>query len=121
DDPSFSRPPPKPPDVEVFFEPDSDVSTTKVVKGISKHYVLMPNILPTFPTFDPLYPVYDTLHLFSSKNKDKVFKHEFSISFIRDLVYLRNKTISDFSESRMLMYRGDIPLLDVSYLHFYPP
>nr|GEZ63810.1 hypothetical protein [Tanacetum cinerariifolium] len=54
DDPSFPRPPPKPPDVKVFFnfEPDTGVLTTKVVKGISDHYVLMPNILPTLPTLD---------------------------------------------------------------------
>nr|GEV09925.1 hypothetical protein [Tanacetum cinerariifolium] len=49
DDPSFPRPPPEPPYVEVFFnfEPDTSVLTTKMVKGISEHYVLMPNILPT--------------------------------------------------------------------------
>nr|GEX47402.1 hypothetical protein [Tanacetum cinerariifolium] len=43
DDPSFPRPPLEPPDVEVFFdfEPDTGILTTKVVKGISKHYVLM--------------------------------------------------------------------------------
>nr|GFA63277.1 hypothetical protein [Tanacetum cinerariifolium] len=37
DDPSFSRPPPKPPDVEIFFDfkPDTGVLTTKVVKGIA--------------------------------------------------------------------------------------
>nr|GEV28172.1 hypothetical protein [Tanacetum cinerariifolium] len=35
DDPSFSRPPLEPPDVEIFFEPDSSVLTTNVVKGIS--------------------------------------------------------------------------------------
>nr|GEV69966.1 hypothetical protein [Tanacetum cinerariifolium] len=81
DDPSFPRPPLKPPDVVIFFEPDSGVLTTNVVKGISEHYVLMPNILPTLPTFDPLYPVYDTLLLFSSENKDKVFKLDFSAMF----------------------------------------
>nr|GEW57998.1 hypothetical protein [Tanacetum cinerariifolium] len=45
DNPSFPRPPPKPHDVEVYFdfEPDTGVLTTKVVKGISEHYVLMPN------------------------------------------------------------------------------
>ncbi|GKD17014.1 hypothetical protein Tco_1206172 [Tanacetum coccineum] len=49
-DPSSSRPPPKTPDVEFCFdfEPDTGVLTTKMVKGISEHYVLMPNILPTF-------------------------------------------------------------------------
>nr|GEY79853.1 hypothetical protein [Tanacetum cinerariifolium] len=53
-DPSFPRSPPKPPDVEVFFDSESDtgVLTTKVVKGISEHYVLMPNILPTLLTLD---------------------------------------------------------------------
>nr|GEW25252.1 hypothetical protein [Tanacetum cinerariifolium] len=54
DDLSFPRPPPKPSNVEIFFdfEPDVGVLTTKVVKGISEHYVLMPNILPTLPTLD---------------------------------------------------------------------
>nr|GEU79837.1 hypothetical protein [Tanacetum cinerariifolium] len=61
DDPSFSRPPPEPPDVEVFFEPDTDVEvffepdtgvlTAKVVEDISEHH--MPNLLPTQPTICP--------------------------------------------------------------------
>nr|GEW92296.1 retrotransposon protein, putative, unclassified [Tanacetum cinerariifolium] len=99
DDPSFPRPPPEPPDVEVFFEPNSGVLTTKVVKGIYEHYVLMPNILPTLPT-DPLYPKYDTLLLFSSKNEDKVFKPGV-LSYL--LVSHRDKTISDFSKNPMMM------------------
>nr|GEU96630.1 hypothetical protein [Tanacetum cinerariifolium]GEV08249.1 hypothetical protein [Tanacetum cinerariifolium] len=33
DDPLFPRPPPEPPDLEVFFKPDLGVLTTKVVKG----------------------------------------------------------------------------------------
>nr|GFB43307.1 hypothetical protein [Tanacetum cinerariifolium] len=118
DDPSFPRPPPKPPDVEVFFHPDSGVLTTKVVKGISKHYVLMPNILPTLPTFDPLYLVYDTLLSFLSENEDKVFKPGI-LSYL--LVSHRDKTTSDFSKNSMLMYGGNIPILDVPYLYFYPP
>nr|GEZ18461.1 hypothetical protein [Tanacetum cinerariifolium]GEZ18471.1 hypothetical protein [Tanacetum cinerariifolium] len=44
DDSSFPRPPSKPPDIEIFFEPGLGVLTTNVVKGISEHYVLMPNI-----------------------------------------------------------------------------
>nr|GEV96301.1 reverse transcriptase domain-containing protein [Tanacetum cinerariifolium] len=74
DDSSFPRPPSELPDVEIFFKPDSGVLTTNVVKGISEHYVLMLNILPTLPTFDPFYPVYDTLLPFSSENEYKVFK-----------------------------------------------
>ncbi|GJT45369.1 hypothetical protein Tco_0954084 [Tanacetum coccineum] len=51
-DPLSPRPPPKPPDVEVFFdfELDTSIVTTKVVKGISEHYVLMPNIFAPLPT-----------------------------------------------------------------------
>nr|GEV44658.1 hypothetical protein [Tanacetum cinerariifolium] len=118
DDSSFPRPPPETPDVEVFFEPDTGVLTTKVVKGISKHYVLMPNILPTLPTFDPLYLVYDILLSFTSKNEDKVFKPSI-LSYL--LVSHRDKITFDFFENPMTMYGGDIPLLDVPYLHFYPP
>nr|GEW46095.1 hypothetical protein [Tanacetum cinerariifolium] len=109
DDPSFPRPPSKPPDVEVFFdfEPDTDVLNAKVVEDISEHYLLMPKVLPSQPT---LYPVFDTLLPFSSKNKDKVFKPG-NLSYL--LVSHRDKTTFDFSENPMMMYGGDIPLLDV--------
>nr|GEX20714.1 hypothetical protein [Tanacetum cinerariifolium] len=157
DDPSFPRPPLEPPDVEVFFdfEPDMGVLTTKVVKGISEHYVLMPNILPTLPTLDPnldftlshdslgsknkifdpgifievqserllsreefsisfihdpLYPVFDTLLPSSFENKEKVFKPGILFYF---LVSHQDKTTSDFFENPMMMYGGDIPLLDI--------
>nr|GEV73086.1 hypothetical protein [Tanacetum cinerariifolium] len=60
---------------------------------------------------------------------------EFFISFICDplypvfkpgilsylLVSHRDKTTFDFFEKPMMMYGGDSPLLDGSYLHFYPP
>ncbi|GJR80451.1 hypothetical protein Tco_0151236 [Tanacetum coccineum] len=48
-DPSPSRPPPEPPNVEICFdfEPDTGVVTNKVVGDISEHDVLMPNLLPT--------------------------------------------------------------------------
>nr|GEU72802.1 hypothetical protein [Tanacetum cinerariifolium] len=108
----------KPPNVEIFFKFDACVLTTNVVKGIFEHDVLMPNIFPTLPTFDLLYPVYDTLLPFSSKNGGKVFKPGI-LSYL--LVSHRDKTTSGFFENPMMMYGGDIPLLDVSYLHFYPP
>ncbi|GJV56098.1 hypothetical protein Tco_1457103 [Tanacetum coccineum] len=71
-DPSPSRPPPEPPDVEICFDfkPDAGVVTNKVVGDISEHDVLMPNILPTQPT---LCPVFNLLLPFSSENEDKVF------------------------------------------------
>nr|GEX30744.1 hypothetical protein [Tanacetum cinerariifolium] len=105
DDPSFSRPPPEPPDDEVFFDfkPDTGVLTTKVVKGISEHYVIMPNIFPTLSTF---YLVFDPLLSFSFENKDKVFKPGI-LSYL--LVSRQDKIIFDFSENPMMMYGGDIP------------
>nr|GEW50008.1 hypothetical protein [Tanacetum cinerariifolium] len=143
DDPFIPRPPPKLPDVEVFFDfdPDTGAVTTKAVKGISEHYVLMPNILPTLPTLDldldftpshdslgsrnkifdpgifievqserllsrgefsisfisdPLYPMFDTLLPFSSKNKDIVYKPGI-LSYL--LISHRDKTTFDFSKN----------------------
>nr|GEV02292.1 integrase, catalytic region, zinc finger, CCHC-type, peptidase aspartic, catalytic [Tanacetum cinerariifolium] len=116
DDPSFSRPHPKPPVVEIFFdfEPDTGILIANVVEDISEHHVLMPKVLPTLPT---LCPNIDTLLSFSFENEDKVFKPGI-LSYL--LVSHRDKTISDFSKSPMMMYGGDVPLLDVPYLYFYP-
>nr|GEX93638.1 hypothetical protein [Tanacetum cinerariifolium] len=114
DDSSFPRPPSEPPDVEIFFEPDSGVVTTNVVKVISEHYVLMPNIYPTLPT---LCLNFDILLPFSSENEDKVFKPSI-LSYL--LVSHRDKTTSDFSENPIMMYRGDIPSKVVSDLHTIP-
>ncbi|GKF21828.1 hypothetical protein Tco_0070466 [Tanacetum coccineum] len=96
-DPSPSRPPLEPPDVEVFFdfEPDTGVLTTEVVKGISEHYVLMPNILPTLPNLDPdldFTPSHDFLGsgnkifdpgiLIEVQSERLLSRDEFSISFV---------------------------------------
>nr|GEU47499.1 hypothetical protein [Tanacetum cinerariifolium] len=110
DDPSFFRPPPEPPNVEIFFDfkPDMCVLTTKVVKGISEHYVLMPNILPTLPTFAPLYLMLDTLLPFSSKIEDKVFK-PCILSYL--LVSHRDKITYDFYENPMMIIPSFIILL----------
>nr|GEW03669.1 hypothetical protein [Tanacetum cinerariifolium] len=71
DDPSFSRPPPEPPDVLFDFKPDTGVLIVKVVEDISEHHVLMPKVLPSQPT---ICPNIDILLPFSSENEDKVFK-----------------------------------------------
>nr|GEU66247.1 hypothetical protein [Tanacetum cinerariifolium] len=112
DDPSFPRPPPKPPDVEVFFdfEPDTGVLTIKVVKGIFEHYVLMPNILPTLPTLDSdldFTPSHDSLGsrnkifdsgIFIEVQSERILsREEFSISFIRDPLYPMFETLLPFS------------------------
>ncbi|GJR29447.1 hypothetical protein Tco_1105679 [Tanacetum coccineum] len=81
--PSSPRPPKNPLENDVYFdiEPDTGVLTTKVVADIFDNstrelYVHVPNVLPTLPTF---YPVFDTLFPFLSKKcRHKVFNLEFS-------------------------------------------
>ncbi|GKD69438.1 hypothetical protein Tco_1323528, partial [Tanacetum coccineum] len=100
DIPSSPRPPAKPPDDRIYFEPNTRLLTTIVVGDISEHYVLMPKLLPTQPT---LCPVNDTLIPFSSENEDKVHL----------LSHRGFKAFQLFSESPMMIYGRDIPLLDV--------
>ncbi|GJV32888.1 hypothetical protein Tco_1393288 [Tanacetum coccineum] len=66
---------------------------------------------------NPLCPVIETLLPFSSKNEDKVFNPGILPS---NLLSHRGKITSDFSESPMMISGGDIPFLDVLFLHFYP-
>nr|GEU35116.1 hypothetical protein [Tanacetum cinerariifolium] len=56
-------------------------------------------------TCDPLYLVFDTLLLFSSENKDKVFKPGI-LSYL--LVSHRDKATYDFSENPMMMIAPDL-------------
>ncbi|GKE90204.1 hypothetical protein Tco_1567679 [Tanacetum coccineum] len=112
DVPSSPRPPAKPPDDGIYFEPDTGVFT-KVVDDISNNstrelYVHMPNFLPTLPTLSSMF---DTFLPFSSENEDKVHL----------LSHRGFKTFPLSSESPMVISRGDIPILDVPFLHFYPP
>nr|GEW98203.1 hypothetical protein [Tanacetum cinerariifolium] len=124
DDPSFPRPPLEPPDVEIFFdfEPDTVVLTTKLVKGISKHYVLMPNILPTLSTLDSDLDFTRSHDSLGSGNRifdlgifiDVQFKRllsreEFSISFIRDPLYPVFDTLLSFlSENEDKVFKPGI-------------
>ncbi|GJX84490.1 hypothetical protein Tco_0335264 [Tanacetum coccineum] len=110
--PSSPRPPAKPPDDGIYFEPNTGVFT-KVVDDISDNstrelYVHVPNVLPTLPTLSPMF---DTLLPFSSENEDKVHL----------LSHRGFKAFQHFSESPMMIYGEDIPILDVPFLHFYPP
>ncbi|GJY15562.1 hypothetical protein Tco_0385984 [Tanacetum coccineum] len=77
---------------------------------------------------DPLSLVFDTLLPFSSKNEDNVFNpgilasnEEKSPHFLSHRGFKTFKLIYDISESPMIIYGEDIPILDVSFLHFYPP
>ncbi|GJS00284.1 hypothetical protein Tco_0316792 [Tanacetum coccineum] len=78
DDPSLPRPPSEPPDVEICFnfEPDAGNFINKVVGDISKHDVLMPNLLPTQPT---LCPVLSFCSRFHPKTRTKCSNLVFSL------------------------------------------
>nr|GFB49935.1 hypothetical protein [Tanacetum cinerariifolium] len=92
DIPSSSRPPTKPPD------DDSRILTVKVVDDISEHDVPMPRLLPIQTT------------LVSNQEKSPHF-----------LSHRGLKASKLHSESPMMSYEGNTPILDVSFLHFYPP
>ncbi|GJW81774.1 hypothetical protein Tco_0145749 [Tanacetum coccineum] len=117
-DPSSPRPPPKPLDVEIYFdlEPDTGVLTTKTL--FQSERLLSRDKFSILFIRDPLYPVFDILLPFSSENDDKVFKPGI-LSYL--LVSHRDKFISDFSKNPMMISKGDIPYLDIPFLHFYPP
>nr|GEZ87925.1 hypothetical protein [Tanacetum cinerariifolium] len=97
DIPSSPCPLAKPPD-DNEIEPDTGLLTVKVVGDISEHYVLMPRLLPTQTTL-----------ALNEEKSPYLLSHQgfkaFQLSF----------------ESPMMIYGGDIPILDVLFLHFYPP
>ncbi|GKF85342.1 hypothetical protein Tco_0253169, partial [Tanacetum coccineum] len=77
---------------------------------------------------DPLSLVIDTLLPFLSKNEDKVdnfgilaSNEEKSCHLLSHWGFNPSKIISDFFESPMMISGGNIPILDVTFLHFYPP
>nr|GEW56405.1 retrovirus-related Pol polyprotein from transposon TNT 1-94 [Tanacetum cinerariifolium] len=92
DIPSSPCPPAKPPD------DDLEILTVKVVGDISEHDVPMPRLLPTQPT------------LVSNQEKSPHL-----------LSHQGLKAFQLSSESLMMIYEENIPILDVSFLHFYPP
>ncbi|GKE05182.1 hypothetical protein Tco_1397200 [Tanacetum coccineum] len=74
-----------------------------------------------------LCPVIETLLPFSSENEDKVFNPGILISKDEKSPHLLShrgfkvfQLVND-SKSLMMIYGGDIPILDVPYLYFYPP
>ncbi|GJU00720.1 hypothetical protein Tco_1111058 [Tanacetum coccineum] len=106
DDPSFPRPPSEPPDVEIRKQ-DFDLG---IFIEVQSERLLSRDEFSISFIRDPLYPVFDTLLQFSSENEDKVFKPGI-LSYL--LVSHQDKITSDFSENPMMMYEGDIPLLDI--------
>ncbi|GJT13237.1 hypothetical protein Tco_0860279 [Tanacetum coccineum] len=110
--------------------------------------VHVPNVLPTHPPFiwirislflrflspdkfsisfirDPPFPMIDTLLLFSFENEAKVVNpgilDEGEEKSPHLLSHRGFKAFQLIFESPMMIFGGDIPILDVPFLHFYPP
>nr|GEZ59051.1 hypothetical protein [Tanacetum cinerariifolium] len=97
DIPSSSRPPAKPPD-DNKIKPNLGILIVKVVGDISEHYIHIPRLLPTQPT------------LVSNKEKSP------------HLLSHRGFKASQLSSKSPMMINGKKTLiLDVPFLHFYPP
>nr|GEY18693.1 reverse transcriptase domain-containing protein [Tanacetum cinerariifolium] len=92
DIPSSSRPPAKPPD------DDSGILNFKVMGDTFEQYVPMPRLLTTQP--NPASNQEKSPHLLSHRG-------------------IKASQLS--SKSLMMIYGGNTPILDVLFLHFYPP
>ncbi|GKF78051.1 hypothetical protein Tco_0230521, partial [Tanacetum coccineum] len=123
--PSSPCPPEKPPDDDdIYFDIEPDTGFfTKVVDDISDNstrelYVHVPTVLSKLPTLSPMF---NTLLPFSSENENKVFNsstlasnEEKSPHLLSHRGFKAFQVIFDFSESLMMIYGDNIPILDVS-------
>nr|GEU79306.1 hypothetical protein [Tanacetum cinerariifolium] len=94
---SSPRPLAKPPDDDEI-KPNSEILTVKVVGDISEHDVPMPRLLPTQPTL--------------ASNKEKS---------LHLLSYQGFKAFRLTLKIPMIIYGGNTPILEVLFLHLYPP
>ncbi|GJV96841.1 hypothetical protein Tco_1548418 [Tanacetum coccineum] len=71
---------------------------------------------------DPLFPVIDTLLPFSFENEDKVVNTGILAKGEEQSPHLSShRGLKALNESPMMISGGDTPILDVPFLHFYPP
>ncbi|GJS09379.1 hypothetical protein Tco_0366175 [Tanacetum coccineum] len=97
----------------------------RILIEVQSKRFLSPNEFSISFIRDPLLPVFDTLLLFSSKNEDNVFNPGIFASNEEKSPHLLShrgfKAFQLIYESPMMIYGENIPILDVLFLHFYPP
>ncbi|GJY19327.1 hypothetical protein Tco_0390818 [Tanacetum coccineum] len=123
--------PPIPPFIDFDFIPSYndlgyDLDVSSPFGDRNKIYDLGICIEVEFMRFLATYsPVIDTLLPFSSENKDKVFNHGVLASKEKSTPSSSHQGFKAsklfHQKSAMLIYGEDIPILDVLFLHFYPP
>ncbi|GJU17287.1 hypothetical protein Tco_1145253 [Tanacetum coccineum] len=121
------------------IEPDQGGLTSVIMDDIfGEPRVHMLNILPTldsdftpsdyslgsglevsFP-FESINKIFDP-GIFIEVQSDRLLSRDAFGILSSPFLSHRDKIIFDFSKSPMMISGGDIPLLDVPYLHFYPP
>ncbi|GJX77191.1 hypothetical protein Tco_0324002, partial [Tanacetum coccineum] len=68
------------------------------------------------------FPVIDTLLPFSSENEDKVVNPGILAADEEKSPHpSSHRGLKALNEIPMMIYGGDIPIMDVPFLHFYPP
>ncbi|GKD01017.1 hypothetical protein Tco_1171291 [Tanacetum coccineum] len=104
--------------MESDFIPSDDSLNPRIFFEVQSKRFLSQDTFSISFIRNPLFPVIETLLSFSSKNEDKVFNPGILSS---NLLSHRGKITSDFSETPMMIYGGDIPILAIPYLHSYSP
>ncbi|GKA89046.1 hypothetical protein Tco_0810858 [Tanacetum coccineum] len=104
---------------------DSDFTLFRIFIEVQSKRFLSPNEFSISFIRDPLSPVFDTLLPFSSENENNVFNPGILASNEEKSPHLLShrgfKAFQLISESPMMIYGENIPILDVPFLHFYPP
>ncbi|GJX07376.1 hypothetical protein Tco_0195308 [Tanacetum coccineum] len=123
------------------IEPDGELANVVMETILGEPRFHMLNILPTQPTMDSDFtPSDDSLGSglevsFPFISRNKIFDPRIFIEVQSErhlsldafgilsspLLSHRDKLISDFSKSPMMISGGEIPHLDVPFLYFYPP
>ncbi|GJT03522.1 hypothetical protein Tco_0824691 [Tanacetum coccineum] len=130
-DKGFIRPSSSPWGAPVLFVKKKDGSFRMCIDYRELNKLTVKNRYP-LPRIDDLFdqpkdPMIDTLLPFSSENKDKVFNPGILASNEEKSPHLPSHRgfkvflIIYFSETPMMIFGEDIPILDVPFLHFYPP
>ncbi|GJY15835.1 hypothetical protein Tco_0386257 [Tanacetum coccineum] len=104
---------------------DSDFTLFRIFIEVQSKRFLSPNEFSISFICDPLSLVFDTLLPFSSENEDNVFNPGILASNEEKSPHLLShrgfKAFHLIFESPMMIYGENIPILDVLFLHFYPP
>ncbi|GJZ65657.1 hypothetical protein Tco_0622353 [Tanacetum coccineum] len=114
---------------DIFYnptrEPRNKIFDPVIFIEVQSKRFLSPNKFSISFIRDPLSLLFDTLLPFSSENEDNIFNPGILASNEEKSPHLlSHRSFTAFqliSGSPMMISGGDIPILDVPFIHFYPP